>query len=112
MSIEDVPCPDSQNPPVPGDKNGNAPASPATPVGRPPAAAAPVPTADAAVVQEGTGREGRQAPRGGIVVVMLPVSKIVPNGYNPNRMTDKELARYAAAVRHLDGLPKPLIVRP
>ena len=62
MSVEDASCPENQIPLVDGDKNSNAPASPATPVGSPPDAAAPVPTSGAGGAQEGTGREDRQAP--------------------------------------------------
>jgi ParB-like chromosome segregation protein Spo0J len=71
-----------------------------------------VPTSDAGGAQEDTGREDQQAPQGGIVVRMLPVSKIVASDYNPNRMTDEELAEYAEEVRHLGRLPQPLVVRP
>jgi ParB/RepB/Spo0J family partition protein len=34
-----------------------------------------------------------------------------PNDWNPNRMDDEEFAEVVAEVRHLEGLPKPVVVR-
>ena len=45
-------------------------------------------------------------------ITMLPVSKIRPNEYNPNRMTDDAFTEFVAEAKHLGRLPKPVIVRP
>jgi hypothetical protein len=44
-------------------------------------------------------------------IIMLPVGKLHPNEYNPNRMTPEEFGELAAEVRHLRRLPKPVVVR-
>ena len=43
---------------------------------------------------------------------LLPASRLHPNDYNPNRMTDSEFNELLAEVRHLGHLPKPVVVRP
>ena len=45
-------------------------------------------------------------------ITTLPIGKICPNDYNPNRMTDEEFAELVVEVRHLGRLPKPVVVRP
>ena len=42
---------------------------------------------------------------------MLPVAALHPNDYNPNEMTEAEFAELVAEVRHLGGVPKPIVVR-
>jgi ParB/RepB/Spo0J family partition protein len=42
---------------------------------------------------------------------MLPVGQLRPNDYNPNRMTKEEFAELVAEVKHLNRLPKPVVVR-
>lgn len=44
--------------------------------------------------------------------MMLPVSSLFANTYNPNEMSDEEFAELVAEVRHLERLPKPVVVRP
>ena len=56
---------------------------------------------------EGSPRESAQ-----ITTTVIPTSRIHPNDYNPNRMTDAEFAELVAEVRHLGRLPKPVVVRP
>ncbi|MDP8951928.1 MAG: ParB/RepB/Spo0J family partition protein [Actinomycetota bacterium] len=45
-------------------------------------------------------------------VTSLPVDRLRPNDYNPNRMTKAEFAELVEEVRHLGRLPKPVVVRP
>lgn len=45
-------------------------------------------------------------------IQLTPVGRLQPNDYNPNQMTDSELAEFAEEVRHLGRLPKPVVVRP
>jgi ParB/RepB/Spo0J family partition protein len=54
---------------------------------------------------------GTEAPKSAAVTV-LPVDRLHPNEYNPNRMTEAEYAELVAEVRHLNRLPKPVVVRP
>jgi ParB/RepB/Spo0J family partition protein len=44
-------------------------------------------------------------------IQFLPIGKLRPNDYNPNRMTEEEFAELLAEVRHLGRLPKPVVVR-
>jgi ParB/RepB/Spo0J family partition protein len=44
--------------------------------------------------------------------VTLAVEQLHPNEYNPNVMTEAESAEFAAEVRHLGRIPKPVVVRP
>jgi ParB-like chromosome segregation protein Spo0J len=41
----------------------------------------------------------------------IPISDLVPNKYNPNRMSEEEFAEYVAEVEHLGHLSKPIFVR-
>ncbi|MHC4402228.1 MAG: ParB/RepB/Spo0J family partition protein [Planctomycetota bacterium] len=47
-----------------------------------------------------------------IHTITIPVDRVRPNNYNPNRMTEEEFAELVAEVRHLGRLPKPVVVRP
>lgn len=42
----------------------------------------------------------------------LPVEQLVPNDYNPNRMSDSGFRQLVAEVMHLGRIPKPVVVRP
>ena len=44
-------------------------------------------------------------------IIMVPVDSLVPNGYNPNRMTDEEFQELRAEVRHNRQIAKPIIAR-
>ena len=39
------------------------------------------------------------------------ISDIVPNGYNPNRMSNEEFDEYVTEVKHVGQLSKPIVVR-
>lgn len=41
----------------------------------------------------------------------LPVAQLKPNSYNPNQMSDEAFDQYAAEVKHLGRIPKPIVVR-
>ena len=45
-----------------------------------------------------------------IAITMLPVSKLKPSGWNPNRMSDAEQDDYSNEVKRLKRLPKPIVV--
>src|SRR4051812_21202496 len=47
-----------------------------------------------------------------IVLQRLPIKKLVPNAFNPNRMTAEEFQGYVAEVKRLGHPPKPIVVRP
>ena len=42
----------------------------------------------------------------------LPTNSILPNDYNPNRMSPDEFAELVTEIRHLGRLPKPIVVVP
>jgi ParB family chromosome partitioning protein len=42
---------------------------------------------------------------------LVPVGDLVPNTYNPNRMSDEEFNEYVAEVEHRGRLSKPVVVR-
>lgn len=44
--------------------------------------------------------------------VLLPVTDLAANDYNPNEMTEAQFTELLAEVAHLGRLPKPVIVRP
>ena len=44
--------------------------------------------------------------------IMLPLTALQPNDYNPNHMTDERFAELVEEVRHLGRLPKPVVARP
>lgn len=43
--------------------------------------------------------------------IMLPVTALKPNDYNPNQMSAEKFAELVTEVQHLSRLPKPVIVR-
>jgi ParB family chromosome partitioning protein len=45
-------------------------------------------------------------------VTLLPVEQLQPNDYNPNALSETEMAELIAEVHHLGRLPKPVVVRP
>ena len=47
-----------------------------------------------------------------IPVTMLPVTALLPNKHNPNRMTDEAYNAFVAEVATLGSLPKPIVVTP
>ena len=47
-----------------------------------------------------------------LIFKMVPVEDIIPNDYNPNRMSAEAFAEYKAEVKRLGRLPKPAVVRP
>jgi ParB-like chromosome segregation protein Spo0J len=53
-----------------------------------------------------------QLPDGYIAVQMLATTKITPNDYNPNELTEEEFKEYRAEAKRLGRLPKPLFVKP
>jgi ParB-like chromosome segregation protein Spo0J len=62
---------------------------------------------------EAPGPEGRpEPPAGALEIRLLPVSRIRANGYNLNEMPAADLDEYAAEVKRLGRLPRPLVVRP
>ncbi len=44
--------------------------------------------------------------------IMLPLTALQPNDYNPNHMADERFAELVEEVRHLGCLPKPVVARP
>jgi ParB family chromosome partitioning protein len=55
---------------------------------------------------------GTEAAKSCAAITVLPVDRLHPNEYNPIRMTKAEYAELVAEVRHLNRLPKPVVVRP
>jgi ParB/RepB/Spo0J family partition protein len=53
-----------------------------------------------------------QLPDGYIAVQMLATTKITPNDYNPNELTEEEFKEYRAEAKRLGRLSKPIFVRP
>jgi hypothetical protein len=45
-------------------------------------------------------------------VTMVPVDRFVPNGWNPNRMTDEEYLELRVEVRRNQSVAKPVVARP
>jgi ParB/RepB/Spo0J family partition protein len=43
---------------------------------------------------------------------LIPVDALVPNPWNPNRMSGKAFKEYVEEVRHVGAIPKPIICRP
>ncbi len=44
-------------------------------------------------------------------ITLLPTDALQPNDYNPNEMTEAELAEFKTEVEHLGRIPKPVVVR-
>jgi hypothetical protein len=42
----------------------------------------------------------------------ISIDQLIPNSWNPNRMSDSAFQEYVAEVRHLGTLPKPVVCRP
>ena len=49
-------------------------------------------------------------PDGTIILKMLPIDKIRPNGWNPNQMCRADLKKFRKEVKRLGRLPKPIVV--
>jgi ParB family chromosome partitioning protein len=74
------------------------------------------PPSGAATAADGKGPAGPAVPAGrpgqhAVGVVMLPVSRLRPNPWNPNTMTEEEEAQQLEEVRRHKGIPHPLLVR-
>ena len=41
----------------------------------------------------------------------ISIGQLIPNRYNPNRMSEEEFAEYVTEVEHLGHLSKPIVVR-
>jgi ParB/RepB/Spo0J family partition protein len=54
----------------------------------------------------------KHAVNGFIAVEMIATTKITPNDYNPNELTEEEFKEYLAEAKRLGRLPKPIFVRP
>ena len=46
-----------------------------------------------------------------ILIKMVPVSSLQPNGWNPNVMSEEDEVQFANEVRRLGQPPKPIVVR-
>ncbi|MBA3481850.1 MAG: ParB N-terminal domain-containing protein, partial [Pirellulales bacterium] len=45
-------------------------------------------------------------------IQMIDVNLIRPNQFNPNQMTEQQFRECVAEIKHLGGLPHPIVVRP